>query len=86
MNRTLIDAAEKAAQAEALIKATEMIFAKIELGSQSITQSDRVENLLYIAEDLIGSLQDDIEKLQYDEKIVDVFSAAHQLRIENGAK
>ena len=82
MNRTLITLAEKAAQTEALLKAIEMVLGGIEIDRKFIPQADRAENLVYIAEELMTQFQEDITKLQIDERIVDVFRAAHDLRIE----
>ncbi len=86
MNSTLTKAAERAAQAEALMNAIEKVAAGIEIGPQYIGQADRAENLFYLAEDLVCRIKADIEKLQTDERIVDVFRAAHDYRVENDAE
>jgi predicted ATP-dependent serine protease len=72
MNRNLTNAATKSAQMKSLLVAMENSMMKIEVLSDSLSDMDTAMNLLYLAEEVMTELSDDIEKIQGDEKVVDV--------------
>lgn len=78
MNRNLADAAMKATQMKALLGAIEDSMAKVEVLNETLEEMDAAMNLLYLAEDVMNGLNADIEKLQGDEKVVDVITALHR--------
>lgn len=77
MNKNLTNAAMKATQMKALLVAIEDSMAKVEVLNETLDDMDVAMNLLYLAEEVMNGLSMDIEKLQGDEKVVDVISALH---------
>lgn len=77
MNKNLTNAAMKATQMKALLVAIEDSMAKVEVLNETLNDMDAAMNLLYLAEEVMNGLSMDIEKLQGDEKVVDVISALH---------
>lgn len=77
MNKNLTNAAMKATQMKALLVAIEDSMAKVEVLNETLDDMDAAMNLLYLAEEVMNGLSMDIEKLQGDEKAVDVISALH---------
>lgn len=77
MNKNLTNAAMKATQMKALLVAIEDSMAKVEVLNETLDDMDAAMNLLYLAEEVMNGLSMDIEKLQGDEKVVDVISALH---------
>lgn len=78
MNKNLMNAAMKATQMKALLVAIEDSMEKVEVLNEKLDDMDAAMNLLYLAEEVMNGLNVDIEKLQGDEKVVDVISALHR--------
>lgn len=82
MNHNLTNAVERAARIGSLLTAVEMFAAQIEIDESSIEVADTAENLLYLTEEVIKDLRNDLDLLEKDALIVDVYDAVRKARIE----
>lgn len=80
MNKNLMNAAEKAAQMNAMLRAIENEITQVNGGHNDMDHMDAAMNLLYLAQKVSGELVSDIEKVQGDETVVNVIKALNENR------
>ncbi len=79
MNKTLERAVEKAARVNALLRAVEQVAMDIDVVPEDLGKADDAAHILYVVQEIAESIEGDLNSLQGDMRILDVFEAAKKL-------
>lgn len=83
MNVNLSEALFDVAKIDDLMYAIERSFFDLDIAPEDLPKAERAMNVFYAMWDTVNSLSRNLEKLEGDEKVVDVIYAARETRCAN---